>query len=413
MTNLEKKVLSLIDEKEVIEFMQQLIRCNSCYPPGNTLAVAQVCQKKLKEAGIEVQLVTPPPEIKGAMEDQVDNRNIPSVLAWLRGEGERQMLWNAHIDTVPVEDAHNWRHDPFSGVLEEDCYLYGRGAGDDKGSVGAQVMAAVALKRSKVKLKGTLVINPVADEEGHGLRGTAWLRDAGYYKPDLVIIGEQTNNRVAIAERAYMFFTVIIKGKACHGAMPWNGNNAAVKAARLIDLIDRELVPALEKRTHPYLPHSTINIAKVYSGCKENVVPELAQVTIDRRIVPGETLEGAAQEVRDLLERLRAEDPFEYELRFDYRSGVPTDTAPDDPLVQDMLYSAEQVTGQAQEPIGYQQGSDSRWFAGMGVPIAIFGPSDPAVGHAANERVAVKQVVDAAKVYALTAMRTLGVCETE
>ena len=120
------------------------------------------------------------------------------------------------------------------------------------------MMAAVALKRSKVKLRGTLVINPVADEEGHGLRGTAWLRDAGYYKPDLVIIGEQTNNRVAIAERAYMFFTVIIKGKACHGAMPWNGNNAAVKAARLIDLIDRELVPALEKRTHPYLPHSTM-----------------------------------------------------------------------------------------------------------------------------------------------------------
>ena len=410
MTNLEKRVLSLIDEQEVIEFMQNIIRCNSCYPPGNTVRVADVCREKFESAGIEAHIVTPPPEIQGAMADQVDNSQIPSVLAYLRGGEGREMLWNAHIDTVPVEDVQNWNHDPFSGIVE-DGYIYGRGAGDDKGSVGAQVMAAIALKRAGVKLNGTLIINPVADEEGHGLRGTAWLRDAGYFNPDIVVIGEQTNNRVAIAERAYMFFTITIKGKACHGAMPWNGNNAAVKAARLIDAIDKKLVPALKERTHPYLPHSTINVSKVRSGCKENVVPELAEITIDRRIVPGETLDGAAQEVIDLLEQLKAADPFEYEIHFDYRSGVPTDTSPDDVLVQSMLQSIEDITGTTTNPTGYQQGSDSRWFAQRGIPIAIFGPSDPAVGHSANERVSVQQMVDATKIYALTAMRVLGVSE--
>lgn len=102
------------------------------------------------------------------------------------------------------------------------------------------------------------------------------------------------------------------------------------------------------------------------------------------------------------------QDPFEYEIRFDYRSGVPTDTSPDEPLVQGMLNTVKDVTGVATEPIGYRQGSDSRWFADWGIPIAIFGPSDPAVGHSPNERVSVQQMVEATKVYALTALRVLG-----
>ena len=408
MTDREKEVLSFIDREEITCFMQDLIRCESCYPPGNTQAVAEVCLQKMLDNGIEARLVTPPEGLKGAMDDHVDNNKIPSVLGVIRGEGP-VMLWNAHIDTVPVEDRTNWRHDPFSGIIEEDAFVYGRGAGDDKGSVCAQIMAAVALKRAGVPLQGTLIINPVADEEGHGLRGTAWLKSAGYYKPDIVIVGEQTDNLVAIAERAYAFCTVIIKGKACHGGMPWNGINAVVKAARFINKLDTELCPKLEKRTHPYLPHSTLNVAKIHGGCKENVVPEYAEVTFDRRIVPGETLEGAIKEITDILDKLKAEDPFDYSLRYEYKSGVPTNTPAEAPLVKIMLKVREEVTGVSTEPTGYRQGSDARWFAEDGIPIAIFGPSDPAVGHAPNERISIEQLVEAAKVYAITAMRTLGI----
>lgn len=409
MREIEKRVLDCIDEAEVTEFLQNLIRCNSCYPPGDTREVAGVCERKMRESGIDVRLVTPPPDLSGEMDDHVDNSMIPSVLAVLKGSRrEPTMLWNAHIDTVPVEDEKNWRHPPFSGVIEDGTYIYGRGAGDDKGSVAAQVMAAVALKRAGVCLNGTLIINPVADEEGHGKRGTHWLRKAGYYKPDIVVIGEQTNNEVAIAERAYAFVTYIIKGKACHGAMPWNGNNAAIKAARFINLIDTELAPRLEKVTHPYLPHSTINVAKVHGGVKENVVPEIVEVTVDRRIVPGETLEEALAELRSLLERLKKEDPFDYEERIEYLSGSPTNTMEDDPLVKDMLTIVSEVTGKDAKPTGYCQGSDARMFAEDGIPIVIFGPSDPAVGHSPNERVSIQQLIEATKVYALTALRVLG-----
>ena len=412
MTELEKRVLSYVDEKEVTEFLQDMIRCNSCYPPGDTRSVAEVCRAKLEAEGISVELAYPPADLPGELDDHVDNARIPSVLAVLPGGPGKRMVWNAHIDTVPVEDVHNWRHDPFSGEIETDGgvdYVYGRGTGDDKGSVASQVMAMIVLKRAGVKLKGTLLVNPVADEEGHGKRGTAWLLESGRYgRPDIVIVGEQTNDEVAIAERAYTFSRIIVKGKACHGAMPWNGNNAIVKAARNVNLINTELEPKLEARTHPYLPHSTVNISKIHGGVKENVVPELAEITFDRRVIPGETLMGAVAEIEELIKRLQAEDPFDYEFKFDYMSGVPTNTSPDDPLVVSMLSTIEDLTGRPAKPTGYKQGSDARYFAPLGIPIAIYGPSDPAVGHSPNERVSVEQLVEAVRVYALTAIRVLG-----
>lgn len=412
MTAVERKVLEQICEEEVTSFLQDMIRCNSCYPPGDTRSVAEVCRGKLAAEGIDVELVYPPDDLSGELDDHVINANIPSVLATMTGGPGKCMVWNAHIDTVPVEDVHNWRHDPFSGIIETEDgvdYVYGRGTGDDKGAVASQVMAMIALKRAGVKLNGTLIVNPVADEEGHGKRGTAWLLETGYYgRPDIVIVGEQTNDEVAIAERAYTFSRIIVKGKACHGAMPWNGNNAIVKAARIIDLINTELEPKLETRTHPYLPHSTMNVSKIHGGVKENVVPELVEITFDRRVIPGETLMGAMEEIEELIKRLQSEDPFEYEMRYDYMSGMPTDTAPDDPLIVAMLGTIKELTGKDARPTGYKQGSDARYFAPLNIPVAIYGPSDPAVGHSPNERVSVEQLVEATKVYALTAIRVLG-----
>ena len=365
MNFFEQKVIEQIDEKEVTELLQEMIRCVSCHPPGDTRKVASVCAKKLEDNGIYTQVLTPSQDVKGAT-DTIDNSKIPSVLGWIYGEDDTQMLWNAHIDTVPVEDKSKWRFPPFSGIIEEDEYIFGRGAGDDKSSVAAQLMAMVAIKRAGVKLKGTLVVNPVADEEAHGWRGTGWLAKEGYYKPDIVIIGEQTDNTIAIAERAYTFFRVIIRGEAAHGGMPWNGNNAIVKASRFINLIDTELKPKLENRTNKYLPHSSINVAKIHGGVKENVVPEVVEITLDRRIVPGETIDGAIEEIQALLDRLVTEDPFEYEFCHDYRSGFPVYTEPDNQLIQTMLQIKEEISGVPAEPTGYRQGCDAPLFFRMG-----------------------------------------------
>ena len=79
-----------------------------------------------------------------------------------------------------------------------------------------------------------MFITPVGDEEAGSYRGTKWLKDAGILDPDILVVGEQTNNQVAIAERAVIWIEVKFKGKASHGAMPWNGDNPIIKAAQFM-----------------------------------------------------------------------------------------------------------------------------------------------------------------------------------
>lgn len=397
---LERKVLAQIDEGEVSAFLQGLVRAKSTFPPGNCVEAAAFCAALFAREGIDHFIVADLPE-------------RPSVLATIRGRQERpQLAFNAHIDTVAIENPEAWKYDPFGGEIVGGV-LYGRGAGDDKSSVTAQVMAAVAIQRAGVRLAGTLVVNPVADEESLGNHGAKWLRDTGQLRPDMLIIGEQTDNAVAIAERSINWLELIIHGQAAHGAMPWNGVNAIKQMTRVIAFLEREYEPLLAGRVHPYLPSSTMNLGTIEGGLKTNVVPELCRITLDRRVPPGETIETITRELDELLQRFsRDVEPIRYELKVLYSSGLPLETASDHPLVGTMQSAVCDVSGHARALTGYNQGSDGRFFAGDGIPILIFGPSHPDVGHSANEHVRVAQVVEAAKIYALTAVRTLGATES-
>ena len=395
ITELEQRVLDGIIAEEVVGFLQGLVRIRSVYPPGDCVEAAHFCANKFAAEGIQHEVVADLPE-------------RPSVLATLPGKQARpQLAFNAHIDTVPIEDQAAWEYDPFGAEIV-DGILYGRGAGDDKSSVTAQVMAAVAIHRAGVQLEGTLVVNPVADEESLSAHGAQWLHETGQLRPDMIIIGEQTSNVVAVAERSINWVELVIHGEAAHGAMPWNGVNAIMKMAGVIKFLEREYLPVLASRGHRYLPPSTMNLGTISGGIKTNMVPEICRITLDRRVPPGETIETITAELREILDRYAREvEPINYELKVLYSSGLPVDTSPDDPLVGIMQTAVKDVSG-AERPItGYNQGSDGRFFAGDGIPVLIFGPSHPDVGHSANEHVPIAQVVEATKIYALTALRAL------
>lgn len=395
LTPPERSVLAHIDQDEVGAFLQALVRAKSTFPPGNCEEAAALCAAMFAREGIDHVVVADLPE-------------RPSVLATIQGGQQGpQLAFNAHIDTVPVENPEAWDYDPFGGEII-DGVLYGRGAGDDKSSVAAQVMAAVAIQRAGVQPAGTLVVNPVADEESLGNHGTGWLRETGQLHPDMLIVGEQTDNVVAIAERSINWLEVIVRGEAAHGAMPWNGVNAIKQMGRVIDFLENEYEPMLAGRTHPYLPPSTMNLGTIEGGIKTNMVPELCRITLDRRVPPGETIETITSELDSLLQRFSQEvEPIRYDINVLYSSGLPLETAPDHPLVDIMQRAVCDVSGEARALTGYNQGSDGRFFAGDDIPVLIFGPSHPDVGHATNEHVRVAQVVEAAKIYALTALRVL------
>ena len=410
MTSQEKKVLSFIDEAEVVAFMQDLIRARSDYPPGDSREIAALCRDKMAECGMQTTVVTPPDTVTSPFKDGLCNIVKPSVIGKIYGTGDGPTLMlSAHMDTVPAGDVERWTHPPFEGVNDHGV-IYGRGAGDCKGSVCIQVMAAVAIKRAGIQLKGDLLVNPIADEEASGHRGANFLRDYGIVKPDLIIIGEQTENEVAVAERSIMYCNVTIKGKAVHGALPWRGVNATVLMSDFIQAVKDEVIPEVERVEHPYLPKTSISMTKITGGIQTNIIPELCTLSIDTRMVPGVTEEFILGRFKEILQRLSDRGPhFEWWIDItNTDNGISVNTDPKHPMIQHMLAATSEIKGKDAQPTGYYQHSDGSRFARLGVPIAIFGPTDPGLGHATDERVTVEELMEGTKILALSILRILG-----
>ena len=151
------------------------------------------------------------------------------------------------------------------------------------------------------------------------------------------------------------------------------------------------------------------NVGKIQGGIQWNIVPDHCKVEMDRRLIPGETREAAMQEIQEVLDEFSREvEPLRYELFSTGEVADNIDTSPDDPFVVLADRTLCDLSGERRSLTGYAQTSDGRWFARDGIPIIIFGPSDPAVGHSVDECVAVDQLVEATQFLALFALRRLN-----
>ena len=389
------RVLAAIDEAETIAFLQDLIRCPTVNPPGDVREAAAVCAAKLESAGLATQVVGPTPE----------HRNVVATLA---GQGGGPTLaFNAHYDVVPIGEESGWTYPPFGGEIH-DGRVYGRGAGDDKASVTAQVMAAVALARSGVPLAGTLIVTEVADEETSGHLGAGYIVKQGYVDAaDYVIVGEQTRGQLCIGERGAVAVGLTVYGATGHAATPWMGVNAIEGMARVITALRTELWPRLAERTHSTLAATTATISMIEGGVKVNVIPDRCEIHIDRRILPDETPESVLAEIREVATRALADEPrFRVEV-VDKLSRPAMLTSADSPVAQAVLAA---TTYLGKEPVvtGFFAGTDAKHFTPAGYPTVVMGPGDPGTAHTQDEWVGIDEVMEATRLYALTALALLG-----
>lgn len=392
---LADRVLAQIDQGAVIGFLQGLVRIPSVHEPGDTREAVAYCADPLRTAGFATRF------------EQIDEVK-PNLIAEYGDESSGPtVMFNAHVDVVPTGELSAWKYDPWGAEIA-DGRVYGRGAGDDKASVTAQVMAAIALARSGVPLFGRLIVNEVADEEIGGVAGAKWLAESGILKPDFAIIGEQTMNRVNVGEKGGAGQTIVVLGRAAHGALPWEGANAIEGMAEILVALRKELWPKLEGRTHPYFHHSSASPNLISGGVKNNVVADRCELFVDRRLVPGETVTGTREEIRAIAERVIAGMPglsVTVEPRW---MGLEASLTPDDhPLVRSMV-GANEYLGYDTTISGFSMGTDGRFFSQLGVPTIIYGPGDPKLAHIPNEWVGIDEVMAATRAYALTGLSLLS-----
>lgn len=418
----ERAVVDRIDElaDEMVQFLKQIVRIPTTNPPGENYAdCAQVIGGKLAEFGYDVNYV----EATGRPECTREHPRV-NVIARLPGESFHPTLhFNGHIDVVPPGDG--WTMDPFAAV-ERDGRIYGRGVTDQKAGIAASIFAIEAIRRAGVKLAGSIEQSATVDEESGGFAGVAYLSEHGYIRPDLVdyvIITEPLDyDRICLGHRGVYWFEIMMRGRIAHGSMPFLGESAIDRMARLIARVERELKPKLaSRRTRmPVEPEgarsATINVNSIFGGQPPDApqtpcVADTCRAIFDRRFLIEEDLDSVRAEFVDLVEELRAEDvSLSYDLK-DLMIVHPTMTDPASKLVSTM----REVVGERisrEVPLIASPGTyDQKHFARIaGIEQCIaYGPGILNMAHQPDEYCEIEHLKQASKAMAIGAMRLLGV----
>ncbi len=313
---------------ETVELLQTLIR-NACVNDGSPESGhesrnADVLQTFLEGAGLDV-----------ARYEALPGR--ASVVARIEGsdpEAPSQCLMG-HTDVVPVSP-DGWSHDPFGGELI-DGEVWGRGAIDMLNLTSSMAVAFRHLARSGFRPRGTLIYFGVADEEAGAHWGAEWMFD---HHPDVIDAdycltelggwssvdnhGQRTVT-VNVGEKGLAWRSLRVTGTPGHGSMPFGSDNALVKAAEIVrrlseyrptpyigdiwrrnvaamglpddlataltdpDRIDAALdtLPVPVARACHALTHTTLSPNVAHGGQKTNVIPDVVDVEVDIRTVPG------------------------------------------------------------------------------------------------------------------------------
>ena len=385
-----------VDRAAIVALAGDLIAIPS--PSGEERAVMDFVVAWCRDRGLEHQVVARDPARPNVVVSVGDPGAGPTI------------AMNGHLDTVPVSDPAAWESDPFEPRLSADGgKLYGRGASDMKSSTGVMLYLMGLLKDAPPR--GRLQAHVVSDEELSGRFGTIHLIEemaAGRLpRPDYCLIGEKSDLKVRNAERGLIGFEITFLGRAAHtAAARVTGINAIAKAAKGVLALERDL-----EAFHPAVGKPVISVNSIRAGVAHNVVPGECTISVDRRLIPGETGQSAAAEVRAALDALAAEDPeFRYTLVEDpHGDAIPANITPEgSPLVQAVQAGVRRVTGREPEWfVAWAGATDGRFYRQAGIDTVGYGPGGENA-HGANEAVYVADLVTQAKVYAETITRLLG-----
>jgi putative selenium metabolism hydrolase len=342
--------------------------------------------------------------------DEVLTDEYGSVLGHIQGKRPgKVLLFDGHIDTVPVPDESNWTHKPYSGEVEDEK-IYGRGTSDMKGAVSAMIAASAFFAADTGKdFAGEIYLSGVVHEEC--FEGIAARKVSERIKPDFVVIGESSELNLKRGQRGRAEIVVETFGKPAHSANPRTGVNAVYKMAALIAEISKLKAPMHEILGEGILELTDIK-SSPYPGA--SVVPDHCRVTYDRRLLVGETKESVLKPLQALIDEMKTKDA-EFDARIHFASGTEQCYTgaeiygerffpgwvldKDDEFVQAAMAGLKSA-GLEPEVTQYSFCTNGSHYAGeAGIRTVGFGPSRENLAHTIDEYIEIDQLVKAVEGY--------------
>jgi acetylornithine deacetylase/succinyl-diaminopimelate desuccinylase-like protein len=374
---------------EALKTLQGYVRINTSNPPGDVTRAADFLLDILKREGIEVTRFESGP-----------GRSI--LLARLKGNGSggKAILLESHMDVVPTDPAR-WARDPFGAEIA-DGKIWGRGTIDMKGIGTSYLYAFIMLHRQKVALTRDVLLMFVPDEEVGGAMGATWMRANHYAEldPEYVIDEGGFGSRdmftpgklvfgISVAEKRIMWLRLRAEGVAGHGSQPHGQNpNEHLMAALgrlfaqppaaapfpVVDLMKQRIgAPLSPNKFNNAIQKSTISLTSLRSGVgdppRANVIPSVAEATLDCRVLPGVSKEEWLAEIEKRL----ADPTIKIEI---INAGEdPAVSTQDSPLYRALEAAVKRHHPDAiLTPMTVPYGTDGNGFRPQGVKVYGFFP---------------------------------------
>lgn len=422
---------------DLVELVQTLVRFDTTsvdLSPGSThtaneeAALQAYVAEQLEAIGAEVDQWEPDAR------DFADHPMMPSWHHWrgrpltvgtLRGVGGgRSLIVNGHIDVVSVGEKARWMSPPFAAEVR-DGRIYGRGACDMKGGIGAALFALKALRACGVELAGDVIFETVPDEETCAMGTIAAI--ARGFRADAGLVPEPTRLNLWIATRGLLHGTLTVSGRSAHAEMnqpPWQeggGVNAIQKTAYLVSALDRlsaEWAGRADKR-HPLLGTPSINPTIIQGGSFISNIPERCDLAINATYLPGnadangygsiprrEIEEAVAQAA--VADGWLAANPPRWSWYTDY---PPSEIDPVTPIVGLVQEVGRQLGVEVRA-----EGIDTTYDGALltlfaHTPSPAFGPGDLTRAHAPDEWIGIDELELAARLYARAIAAWCGAVE--
>jgi succinyl-diaminopimelate desuccinylase len=390
---------------QIVDLARSLVAVPSAYPPGDTHAVADRIEAMFEGSGAEVERFGTLP-------------HVMNLVVRVRGARPgRRLVFNGHLDTFPLVNAHHWSADP--NGEERDGKLYGLGVSDMKGGVAAIVFALRQLAGLRESFAGEVVATFAGDEESMGTDGTGYLLIHVPHAAGDAMISADTGspNVLRFGEKGMIWLRLDATGKSAHAAHVHKGESAIEK---LLDAIQQlktvrdypvdapdEVLTAIARSSETselisgagesdVLRQVTITFGTVSGGRLSNLIADHATATADIRLPVGVSVAEIETRIKEIVARHPGVS-LEITRRYE-----PSWTAPDHEIIRTLSRHCAAKLG-TQPVVNMRVGaSDARLYRQHGVPTVVCGLTSYNMGSS-DEHVYVDELRALGEIFALTA----------
>ena len=402
-----------VEESEdyLVDVLRRIIAVDTSVPPGDSYAqLIDVVEPEFHKLGFSTERVTVPEDKVAEMPWELSGPRVNLVARLEVGE-ERASAY-AHMDVVPADG--EWTHDPFGGE-RVDGKLYGRGTVDMKGSIACFLGAVKVLHEMGAPPHWSVDCLLCTDEELGVYPGARYLAEEGYFSNHLIWLELGAMEPIVVVGAAGSIrFDLKAVGRSCHSGMNYLGVNAIEELVPVLDeliLLKKEVEQRLSRIATfplPDCPYDKMtpmfNLAIIGGGTKENIVPGVCELTINRRYIVDERYEDIVAETEDAIRRGREKSRLEDLTVRVVHAYPPMECDPELPATKKAMEAKRAVKSYENFLFGGISGSTDLGFVIEAlqpekVGVAGFGPlrATDLRAHAADEFVYVEDLVDMTK----------------